>query len=151
MDTFLTTLHILASVSLIIVVLLQRGRGSDMGAMLGGGGSQTVFGARGAGNFLTKLTAGCAVTFMVTSLSLAVIASRESKTQIFDGSAVEEPAPEGLEDVGDGTAAGSGLEEIEDAAAGGLEEISDSAPEAATAAPDAGEVPDASTDGAAQP
>ena len=58
MRTFLFTLHILTCVSLIIVVLIQRGKGANMGAMLGGGGSQTVFGARGAGNFLTKLTTG---------------------------------------------------------------------------------------------
>ena len=52
MRTFLYTLHIVTCLSLIVVVLIQRGKGADMGAMLGGGGSQTVFGARGAGNFL---------------------------------------------------------------------------------------------------
>ena len=56
MTTFLYVLHFLVCFVLIVVVLLQRGKGSDMGAALGGGGSNTVFGARGAGNFLSKAT-----------------------------------------------------------------------------------------------
>jgi len=78
MDTFLVVLHVMACLVLILVVLLQRGKGSDVGAALGGGGSNTVFGSRGAGNFLTKLTTGSAIVFMVTSLSLAYSGSRSS-------------------------------------------------------------------------
>ena len=53
MSTFLVALHVIACLVLILVVLLQRGKGADMGAALGGGASNTVFGGRGAGNFLT--------------------------------------------------------------------------------------------------
>jgi len=64
--------HVIACVFLIIVVLLQTGKGADMGAVFGGGGSQTLFGATGAGNLLTKLTTAMAITFMITSLLLAM-------------------------------------------------------------------------------
>jgi preprotein translocase subunit SecG len=63
------TIHVLSCVFLIVVVLLQTGKGADMGAVFGGG-SQTLFGSSGAGNFLTKLTTATAITFMLTSLIL---------------------------------------------------------------------------------
>lgn len=63
------TIHILACLFLIVVVLLQTGKGADMGAVFGGG-SQTLFGSGGAGNFLTRLTTATAIIFMVTSLVL---------------------------------------------------------------------------------
>ena len=63
------TIHVLSCLFLIVVVLLQTGKGADMGAVFGGG-SQTLFGSGGAGNFLTKLTTATAITFMVTSLIL---------------------------------------------------------------------------------
>ena len=78
MNTFLVVLHIMACGVLILVVLLQRGKGSDVGAALGGGGSNTVFGSRGAGNFLTKLTTASAIVFMSTSLSLAYLGNQTS-------------------------------------------------------------------------
>src|SRR5262245_64319444 len=62
-------IHVLACLFLIVVVLLQTGKGADMGAVFGGG-SQTLFGSSGAGNFLTKLTTGTATAFMLTSLIL---------------------------------------------------------------------------------
>jgi preprotein translocase subunit SecG len=71
----LPVVHVLACIFLIVVVLLQTGKGADMGAVLGGG-SQTLFGASGAGNLLTKLTTGMAITFMGTSL-LLVLAQRQ--------------------------------------------------------------------------
>jgi preprotein translocase subunit SecG len=67
----LPVVHVLACLFLIVVVLLQTGKGADMGAVLGGG-SQTLFGASGAGNLLTKLTTGMAITFMATSLLIAM-------------------------------------------------------------------------------
>jgi preprotein translocase subunit SecG len=69
------TIHVLSCLFLIVVVLLQTGKGADMGAVFGGG-SQTLFGSGGAGNFLTKLTTGTAIAFMVTSLILTYGASR---------------------------------------------------------------------------
>lgn len=71
-DVIVPLVHVIACVFLIVVVLLQTGRGADMGAVFGGGGGQTLFGASGAGNLLTKLTTAMAVTFMLTSLTLAV-------------------------------------------------------------------------------
>jgi len=93
MTVFLSTLHVMACLILIVVVLLQRGKGADMGAMLGGGGANTVFGSRGAGNFLTKVTSGCAIIFMLTSLSLAYLTNAGDRNLIFEGEQVEEPAP----------------------------------------------------------
>lgn len=74
-QTLLTVLHVFVCFFLILVVLLQQGRGGGMGgAGLGGAGAQ-VFGGRGAGNFMTRLTAICAVIFMATSMSLAYLSS----------------------------------------------------------------------------
>ena len=102
MRTFLMTLHILTCLSLIVVVLLQRGKGADMGAAFGGGGANTVFGARGAGNFLTRITTGAAVIFMVTSLSLSYIATQDAGVTIFDDeSLIEEPLGGALEELGE--------------------------------------------------
>ncbi len=70
MSLFVTVLHVLVCVVLIVVVLLQRGKGAEIGAVFGGGGT-TLFGSRGAGNFLTKLTSWSAAVFMATSLYLA--------------------------------------------------------------------------------
>ena len=91
MNTFLLVLHVMVCLVLILVVLLQRGKGSDMGSALGGGGSNTVFGSRGAGNFLTKLTTGAAIGFMLTSLSLSYQTTQGSNVLEFDA-AVEETA-----------------------------------------------------------
>lgn len=68
--TLITVLHIFVSIFLILLVLLQQGKGADMGATFGGG-SNTLFGASGADNILTKVTTGTAVCFMATSLFLA--------------------------------------------------------------------------------
>ena len=72
MATFITIIHVLVALSLILVVLLQGGKGADMGAAFGGA-SQTIFGSSGAATFLGRLTAAAAVIFMITSLSLTVI------------------------------------------------------------------------------
>ena len=75
MMTLLVILHVLISLFLIFVVLIQGGKGAEMGAAFGGA-SQTVFGSRGAATFLNKLTTYVAVAFMATSLILAVSSSR---------------------------------------------------------------------------
>ncbi|HEM46386.1 MAG TPA: preprotein translocase subunit SecG [Alphaproteobacteria bacterium] len=128
MMTLLYVLHFMVCFVLIGVVLLQRGKGSDLGAALGGGGANTVFGSRGAGNFLTKLTTASAVLFMTTSLSLAYLGTEQADVQLFDPNAVEseEPAPGGLAPIDDTAAPDEGvggLEEIPAPEAGGLEEI----------------------------
>jgi preprotein translocase subunit SecG len=70
MKEALLVIHILAAIGLIVLVLLQQGRGADMGAAFGAGASQTLFGARGSATFLTRLTKGFAVVFFATSLGL---------------------------------------------------------------------------------
>ncbi len=95
MTIALTVLHILACFVLIAVVLLQRGKGAEMGAVFGGGASSTVFGSRGAGNFLTKLTTACAVVFMLTSLSLSYIGTQDAGDRLFQDGVTEAPAAEG--------------------------------------------------------
>ena len=87
METLVNVVHIVAAVVLIGVVLLQSGKGADMGAAFGGGGS-TVFGPSGPGNMLTRLTTIMAIVFMATSLTLAVLSAK--RTSVFDD--VEEPA-----------------------------------------------------------
>ena len=75
--TFVTVVHVTVSVFLVIVVLLQHGKGADVGATFGGA-SQTVFGARGAATVLSKITVIAAFIFMVTSISLAYLSSSTS-------------------------------------------------------------------------
>ncbi len=84
---FLVSLHVIVSTILISMVLLQKGKGADIGAAFGGA-SNTVFGPRGAQSFLSKLTAGAAIIFMLTSLTLAFTTSRRSS--IMEG--VKQPA-----------------------------------------------------------
>ena len=69
----LYVIHVLICVFLILVVLLQQGKGGGLGAL--SGATAQVFGGRGAGNFMTRLTAICATIFMVTSMSLAYLSS----------------------------------------------------------------------------
>src|SRR5659263_634086 len=73
MYTLIVILHVTVSVALILVILLQTGKGSDIGAVFGGGSSQTLFGSTGPTSFLSKLTAGAAVVFMLTSLFLLLL------------------------------------------------------------------------------
>ena len=90
MITALVVLHVLVCLLLIVVVLLQRGKGAEIGAVFGGGASSTVFGSRGAGNFLTRLTTGSAIVFMLTSLSLSYLTTQESNVLVFDEEVLEE-------------------------------------------------------------
>jgi len=78
MNILIISVHILVAVSLIGVVLIQRGQGADMGASFGGGGAQTLFGSRGSGSFLGKLTGGLAAVFMITSLTLAFFSQQKA-------------------------------------------------------------------------
>lgn len=94
MTLFLTVLHVMVCIVLILVVLVQKGRGAEIGAVFGGGASTTVFGSRGAGNFLTKLTTVSAVVFMVTSLSLSYIANTRATRSIFEEGEAAPPAAE---------------------------------------------------------
>ena len=75
MTIFLQIIHIMACLFLIAVVLLQSGKGAELGAAFGGS-SQTIFGSRGAATFLNKMTTIAAIVFMITSLTLSVIAAK---------------------------------------------------------------------------
>jgi preprotein translocase subunit SecG len=85
MISALSVLHVIVCFFLIAVVLLQRGKGAEMGAVFGGGASSTVFGSRGAGNFLTLLTKICAALFMMTSLSLSYLYTQQVGEGLFEG------------------------------------------------------------------
>ena len=85
MHTLITVFHVSVAIFLVLVVLLQSGKGANMGAAFGGAGSsQTMFGSSGAGSFLTKLTTGAAIVFMITSLSLATISKGGNQDSVVD-------------------------------------------------------------------
>ncbi len=97
MATFIIIIHILASLFLIAIVLLQSGKGAEMGAAFGGS-SQTLFGSRGAATFLNKLTTIAAVVFMLTSLTLTVVTTKTTsvikQTAPADQKAVPQQIPQ---------------------------------------------------------
>lgn len=93
MTTLIAILHVLVSLFIIGVVLLQSGKGAEMGASFGSGGSQSVFGASGGGNFLTKLTTAVAIIFMLTSLTLAYLSGHAPGSSIMTNKAAQKAAP----------------------------------------------------------
>jgi len=68
--------HVVVCIALILIILLQSGKGADIGAVFGGGSSQTVFGSSGAGTFLSKITISAAVIFMLTSITLTYFSGK---------------------------------------------------------------------------
>jgi preprotein translocase subunit SecG len=78
--TLILTVHVLVALGIIFLVLLQHGKGADMGAAFGGGSSGSLFGATGSANFLSRTTAALAVVFFLTSLGLAYVATHKPKT-----------------------------------------------------------------------
>jgi preprotein translocase subunit SecG len=91
MITIITILHILVCVALVMIVLLQAGKGAEMGAAFGGA-SQTIFGSSGAMGFMTKLTTAAAIVFMITSLVLAFSSARRASSVIRERPAQTAPA-----------------------------------------------------------
>jgi preprotein translocase subunit SecG len=99
---FIAVVHVLVCIILILVVLLQSGKGADLAGAFGGGATQTAFGSRGPASFLSKLTTVSAIIFMITCLSLSVIGSKRSSRSILDttpGAAVPAPKTPAVEPV----------------------------------------------------
>jgi preprotein translocase subunit SecG len=110
MTILLIIIHVIVCLALILIVLLQTGKGADIGAAFGGGSSNTLFGSGGASTFLSKATAGAAIVFMLTSLTLAYISSQRPTTSVvmdMPPAAVETKAPESVPAAGAAPAAGA--------------------------------------------
>ena len=88
MSILLIIIHVIVSIALIMIVLLQTGKGADMGAAFGGGSSQTLFGSTGASTFLSKATTAAAIIFMVTSLGLAYLSGHRTDESVVTGTPV---------------------------------------------------------------
>jgi preprotein translocase subunit SecG len=96
MTVLLVIIHVIVCIALIMIVLLQTGKGADIGAAFGGGGSNTLFGTTGASTFLSKATTVAAIVFMLTSLVLAYMTSHRPSSSVVTDTpvAVETKAPE---------------------------------------------------------
>jgi preprotein translocase subunit SecG len=79
-----TTLHIIVCIVLVLVVLLQSGKGADLAGAFGGGSTQTAFGSRGPASFLSKMTTVAAIIFMLTSISLSMISTRREAKSVLE-------------------------------------------------------------------
>jgi preprotein translocase subunit SecG len=93
METLILVLHVLAALSIIGLVLLQHGKGADVGAAFGSGASGSVFGSTGSANFLSRATAVLAAVFFLTSMGLTYFSA--SRTTHSKGVMETQPAPEG--------------------------------------------------------
>lgn len=82
LESLLITIHVVAAIVIVGLVLLQRGRGADIGASFGSGASQTMFGSGGSGNFLTRVTTMLTVVFFATSLGLAIVAKQRADSAV---------------------------------------------------------------------
>jgi len=105
MQTALLAAHVIITIALIGLILVQRGKGADVGAAFGGGASQTVFGSQGSASFLTRMTAALATLFFLTSLTLAYFSTqtteRSSVTDMVVPSSAVEILPAEMESRGD--------------------------------------------------
>jgi len=103
MTDFLVVLQVLIALALVGIVLIQHGKGADMGASFGGGSSQTLFGSRGSATFLSRVTAVLATLFFATSLALAYLSAHphaaESVTEIVKPVGPLAPVPQSLPSV----------------------------------------------------
>lgn len=91
MDTLLTIVHVVVCLFLVGIVLLQHGKGADIGATFGGS-SQSLFGTEGPLPLLNKITTAAAIIFMLTSVTLAYISSQTSSSSVMSGISVSQPA-----------------------------------------------------------
>ncbi len=96
MNLILLTIHILVCLALIGIVLLQGGKGAEVGAAFGAGASNTIFGASGGQTFLGKMTTGAAVIFMLTSLALAIFWGQPGSQSVMPDQVAPAAAPASL-------------------------------------------------------
>ena len=80
----IATLHIIVCIILVLVVLLQSGRGADLAGAFGGGATQTAFGSRGPASFLSKMTTVAAIVFMLTSIGLSLISTKTEAKSVLE-------------------------------------------------------------------
>jgi preprotein translocase subunit SecG len=94
MESILVVVHLLLAIGLVVLILMQHGKGADMGAAFGSGASASVFGSRGASNFLSRSTAVLATLFFVTSLALAYFAMQSKEPETLMGGVMAPEAGE---------------------------------------------------------
>jgi preprotein translocase subunit SecG len=120
METWLTVLlvlHVIVALAVIGLVLLQHGKGADMGSGFGGGSSGSLFGASGSANFLSRATAVLATVFFLTSLGLAYLATHKPKVSggVMDAVKTEKAAPAATKKAEEPAKAEPGAEKAKDA------------------------------------
>ncbi len=98
LDTILLSVHVTMAVVLIVIVLFQHGKGASMGSAFGGS-SQTLFGSRGPATALAKITTVAAVVFMLTSITLSVISSKNAEQSVLSGQDTQADVPVTLPDT----------------------------------------------------
>ncbi|MCW7752816.1 preprotein translocase subunit SecG [Desulfobotulus sp. H1] len=96
MTTLLVTLHVIICFTLILIVLLQAGKGAEMGAAFGSGSSQALLGPSGGQTLMGKITTGIAILFMLTSLSLAYISGNKQETSVMPSTGISQPAAQSV-------------------------------------------------------
>lgn len=122
METLVWFVHVISAVALIILVLVQHGKGADMGAAFGTGSAGSLFGSSGSANFLSRSTAVAATIFFITSLSLtyiyaqpvqsAGVMEKVDSSQLEAGKAVPQAAPEAAPAVSNSDISGSKSKDI---------------------------------------
>ncbi|MBN1297290.1 preprotein translocase subunit SecG [bacterium] len=110
MTILLTLFHVLISLALIMIVLLQTGKGSDLASAFGGGGQNAMFGGAGPASFLNKMTTAVAVLFMATSITLAYVATGSDSIMQGEEPVVEESVEDLAAETGEAGEAGTASE-----------------------------------------
>jgi len=132
MESLIIFVHVIAAIAITGLVLIQQGKGADMGASFGSGASQTLFGSSGSGNALTKSTSIMAVVFFITSLGLAIIARQQASLSVDDSGLIEN-----LDEIAAASATQSAAQDPPLA----IEEALDDIPELATETEIEGDIP----------
>lgn len=132
MESLIIFVHVIAAIAITGLVLIQQGKGADMGASFGSGASQTLFGSSGSGNALTKSTSIMAVVFFITSLGLAIIARQQASLSVDDSGLIEN-----LDEIAAAPATQSAAEDLPFV----IEEALDDVPELATETAVEGDIP----------